>query len=101
MKRLLLPVLALLCSPTFLSAQPIETPGDIEAVTVYRGQALVTRRIEVNGPAGLHEVVVTELPEQVVAASLYAEATGEALTVRSVPLPQVFPEATFAPPPDS
>ena len=28
-------------------------------------------------------------------------ASAASLTVYSVPLPQVFPEATFAPPPDS
>ena len=36
--------------------------GKIEAVTVYRGQALVTRLVDVPGPAGLKEIIVGELP---------------------------------------
>lgn len=61
----------------------VETKGTIEAVTVYRGQALVTRVVSVPGPAGLREVVVGELPEQILPGSIYAE-TAEALDVRSV-----------------
>src|SRR5262245_34691757 len=60
-----------------------ERPGSIEAVTVYRGQALVTRLVEIPGPAGLHELVVTDLPEQVVPGSIYAESA-DGVEVRSV-----------------
>ncbi|HEV3418090.1 MAG TPA: DUF4140 domain-containing protein, partial [Pirellulales bacterium] len=59
------------------------TKGKLDEVTVYRGQALVTRLIEVPGPAGLREVVVTELPERVQPASLYAESA-DGVEVRSV-----------------
>lgn len=60
-----------------------EETGRVVAVTVYRGQALVTRELNLAGPAGLKEVVVTGLPDQVVPQSLYAEsATG--VEVRSV-----------------
>lgn len=65
------------------AAEPLETPGTIDAVTVYRGQALVTRIVEIPPPAGLREIVVTDLPEHVVAASLYASA-GAGVGVRSV-----------------
>lgn len=61
----------------------IETPGRVDAVTVYREQALVTRVVTVDGEAGLREVVVTDLPEHVVPSSLFAES-GEGLSVRSV-----------------
>ncbi|MBI3463885.1 MAG: mucoidy inhibitor MuiA family protein [Planctomycetes bacterium] len=60
-----------------------QTKGKLDAVTVYRGQALVTRLVEVPGPAGLREVVVTDLPEHVVPASIYAESADSA-EVRSV-----------------
>ena len=42
-----------------------EDPGRIESVTVYRGQALVTRVIELppsGGGGTVREVVVTDLP---------------------------------------
>jgi len=60
-----------------------ETAGRIDAVTVYRGQALVTRLVEIPGPAGLHEVVVTDLPERIVPGSIYAESA-DGVAVRSV-----------------
>ena len=70
-----------LAPPAF--ADVIETHGRISEVTVYQGQALVTRDVPIEAAAGLHEVVVTGLPEQVVPDSLYAE-TGEGVSVRSV-----------------
>lgn len=57
--------------------------GLIDAVTVYRGQALVTRAIDVPGGTGLREVVVTNLPEAILPASLYAE-NADGVEVRSV-----------------
>ncbi len=62
---------------------PIETAGAIDAVTVFRGQALVTRRIPSGSATGLREFVVTNLPEMVVPASLYAEG-GAGVEIRSV-----------------
>lgn len=69
----------------------VETAGTIESVTVYRGQALVTRRIDAsklaaNAPAdagGVREIVVTDLPARIRPESLHAEAE-KGLTVRSV-----------------
>ncbi|MCC6675789.1 MAG: mucoidy inhibitor MuiA family protein [Phycisphaerales bacterium] len=60
-----------------------ETGGAIEAVTVYRGQALVTRVVEVPGPAGLREIIVTDLPSRVLPGSIHAESSA-AVQVRSV-----------------
>lgn len=57
--------------------------GSIDAVTVYRGQALVTRAVEVAGGTGLRELVVTGLPDAIVAGSLYAESA-DGVEVRSV-----------------
>lgn len=65
------------------AAGSIEDKGRLEAVTVYRGQALVTRILAIPGEAGLREVVVTDLPEQVVPGSLYAESS-DGIEVRSV-----------------
>ena len=68
---------------TLAHADPSESRGKIESVTVYRGQALVTRALELTQAAGLAEVVVTDLPPRVLPGSLYAEGT-PGLQVRSV-----------------
>jgi hypothetical protein len=65
------------------AADPAQLSGKVDAVTVYRGQALVTRLVDVPGPAGLREVVVTNLPEHVIPGSVFAEA-GPAVEIRSV-----------------
>jgi hypothetical protein len=63
--------------------EPLEIHGRIDEVTVYRGQALVTRLVEIPGPAGLREIVVGELPEHILPGSIYAESAG-GVEVRSV-----------------
>ncbi len=57
--------------------------GDIESVTVYRGQALVTRSLDLEVEPGIHEVVVSDLPAYLVEGSLHAEA-GADVSIRSV-----------------
>jgi hypothetical protein len=47
--------------------------GRITDVTVYQGQALVTREVSVPEGEGTIELVVTPLPEQTVDGSLYTE----------------------------
>ncbi len=74
------------CLFTTLSAQaaePTVTEGRISAVTVYQGQALVTRELEVIGVQGLLELVVTNLPENVIPGSLFAEPS-DGTQIRSV-----------------
>jgi len=57
--------------------------GVIESVTLYRDQALVTRRIDVPADPAVRELRVGRLPEQVISDSVYAE--GDAGTeVRAV-----------------
>src|SRR5438046_2923695 len=56
--------------------------GRVTHVTLYRGQAMVTRTIPVVGAKGRKELVV-DLPEQVVADNLFAEG-GEGVEVRAV-----------------
>jgi len=66
------------------TSEEVKTAGRIDAVTVYRGQALVTREVELPGKAGLHEIVVTDLPDRILPTSLYAESGGGSVEVRSV-----------------
>lgn len=63
--------------------EPKSIHGSIEAVTVYRGQALVTRAVTAPGPAGLHEIVVSDLPERVLPGSIFAESV-QGVEIRSV-----------------
>jgi len=64
-------------------AEPQGIKGKVEAVTLYRGQALVTRSVPVEGAAGTVELVVTGLPDQVVPDSLFAEGPA-GIEVRAV-----------------
>ena len=75
-------VLAIGLASCAVMAEPISSAGRIDAVTVYRGQALVTRIVDVPGEVGLREVIVTDLPEHIVASSLYAESA-DGVEVRS------------------
>lgn len=84
----LAPSLALACCisllqlPSFTrAAAPVE--GRVSAVTLYRGQAQVTRTVPIEGAAGRLEVVVSELPEQIVPNSLFAEG-GDGIEIRAV-----------------
>jgi len=68
------------------AAPPAEAPalkGKVETVTLYRGQALVTRAVPVAGAAGRLELVVAELPSQVQPDSLFAEGSN-GVEVRAV-----------------
>jgi Domain of unknown function (DUF4139)/N-terminal domain of unknown function (DUF4140) len=56
-------------------APPKAAPSHVTAVTVYQGNALVTRLVDVPDGKGLVEVVVTPLPPSTVDSSLYAEGT--------------------------
>jgi hypothetical protein len=69
--------------PVSALADPIQSRGSIDAVTVFRGQALVSRLVEIPGEAGLHELIITDLPEHVVPGSLFAESA-DGVEVRSV-----------------
>ncbi|HUS57181.1 MAG TPA: mucoidy inhibitor MuiA family protein [Planctomycetota bacterium] len=81
-KNVLAAVAAVACLATGAFAGEM-VKGKIEAVTLYRGQALVTRLVSVNAPAGASQVVVGELPEQIVSDSLYARSE-DGVQVRAV-----------------
>lgn len=73
-------------APFSAAAEEDEPPvlkGSVSAVTVYQGQALVTRTVDLQELSGLSEVIVTSLPENVIPASLYAEP-GQDVEIRSV-----------------
>ncbi|MEX0702190.1 MAG: mucoidy inhibitor MuiA family protein [Planctomycetales bacterium] len=72
-----------LMSTVAAAAHSAETAGKVSEVTLYRGQALVTRTVEVAGPAGPIEVVVTGLPVHVGEDSLFAEG-GPNVEIRAV-----------------
>jgi len=58
-------------------AEPPATTGTISKVTVYRGQAQVTRSIDADLPEGASELVITNLPEKIIPESLYAQTSGK------------------------
>jgi uncharacterized protein (TIGR02231 family) len=68
-------VIALANAPAFADAQTVS--GAISKVTVYRGQAMVTRSIDVDLPEGTSELIVTDLPDKIVPESLYATTSGD------------------------
>lgn len=73
--------LSSLTSTRLNAAEPVA--GRVTEVTLYRGQAQVTRTVPVEGAAGRLEIVVGNLPEQIVPDSLFAEG-GDAVEVRAV-----------------
>ena len=68
------------CVPT--EAQELRVPSKVESVTLYRGQAMVTRAVSLPDISGETEVVVPDLPEHVVGGSLFA--SGEGIRIRAV-----------------
>ncbi len=66
-----------------LAGEPAGVPGRLDAVTVYRDQAAVTRLVPVPEGGGTMEIVVTELPEHIDRESLHADA-GEGVQIRAV-----------------
>lgn len=64
-------------------AQEVKLDGKVTSVTLHRNQAMVTREIEIDGEAGAKEIVVTNLPENVINSSLFAESD-DTIEVRAV-----------------
>lgn len=71
--------------PVLVLAEDNTVTGKVSSAIVYRGQAMVTRDIELNPAygAGGFEIVVTNLPDQIVPESIYA-VTPDGVTVSSV-----------------
>ena len=74
-------VIGLLAAASF--ADVPTTTGTISKVIVYRGQALVTRTINVDVPSVASELIVKDLPANIVPESIYAQ-TSDNIKVLSV-----------------
>jgi hypothetical protein len=73
-------------SPLVAASDGVTKPtivGEISRVTLYRGQALVTRTINIEGAKGGHEIVVSDLPFTILDGSLFADSTNQ-IEVRAV-----------------
>ena len=69
--------------PCFAEKNALEVSGSISKVIVYRGQALVTRTIEIDLPKGTSELIVQKLPNRIVSETLYAQGSDD-VTITSV-----------------
>jgi uncharacterized protein (TIGR02231 family) len=76
-------VTGLIAPESYSGAADESVPGRVTEVTLYDGQALVTRAIPVEGAQGGVEIVVGDLPEQILPDSLFAEGI-EQIEVRAV-----------------
>ena len=74
--------LAMMLSASCAAAEEQKVKSKVESVTLYRGQALVTRTVELPAAAGEVEAVVSDLPEQVLGETLFA--SGQNVKIRSV-----------------
>ncbi|MGE3180397.1 MAG: mucoidy inhibitor MuiA family protein [Phycisphaerae bacterium] len=84
MRRFANSLLAGLISVAALAPASLATSdGTIESVTVYQGQALVTRTVEIDPDANVVEIVMSNLPEAIVPESVYAEGAN-GVSIRSV-----------------
>lgn len=66
-------VLLALLAPVLAAQSEIPAPSSVRDVTLYRGQALVTRVVQVPPRSGALELVVGNLPSAIVPGSLFAE----------------------------
>ena len=82
-QALLIVLVSSLSQPSHIKAESISESGNVSAVTLYRNQARVTRTLEFAGGEGEQEIVVGELPENIVVDSLFAEADNN-VEVRAV-----------------
>ena len=83
MKKLIYLILVLGVLANVCFAAETAAKGRITEVTVYRGQALITRQVPIELAAGNHEIVVSSLPHKIISDSLYAHAADD-ISVLSV-----------------
>ena len=72
-----LAVALIILTASVASAEAPTTTGTISKVTVYRGQALVTRTVSVDLPPGASELIVKNLPAMIVPESIYAQTSDD------------------------
>lgn len=76
-KHLLLSVALTTIVSCVAYAEVPTTTGTISKVTVYRGQALVTRSVGIDLPPGASELIVKDLPAMIVPESIYAQTSDD------------------------
>ena len=86
---------------TPVSANEIKMKSTISAVTVYNDQALVTRNSNENVPAGIHTVIISDLPWGMVDQSLKVTGTSDnEVKISDIKIDQIFldtiPESRIA-----
>jgi uncharacterized protein (TIGR02231 family) len=75
--QLVLAVVLTAIVASVVSAEVPTTTGTISEVTVYRGQALVTRTVSIDLPPGTSELIVKDLPVMIVPESIYAQTSDD------------------------
>lgn len=76
-------LLVLVSAPLPILANEVDVDSRVSEVTLYRDQAQVTREIKIDAASEAREIVVGNLPENVLANSLFAESS-EGIEVRAV-----------------
>ena len=74
-QRLVVAAVLTIITASAATAEVPTTTGTIAKVTVYRGQALVTRTISIDLPPGASELIVKDLPAMIVPESIYAQTS--------------------------
>lgn len=69
---------AVCAAPSLALGATIEAASKVDRVILYPDAALVTRIVEIDIPAGSHEVVIADLPATIDPASLRIEGSAEA-----------------------
>ena len=91
MRPMLLPLLAATMIGSPVRAERLVSPAPVRAVTLYPDGATVTRSLRIDGAPGVHELVVTDLPPGIDAASLRVGATGARIGTVSLQRDRALP----------
>ena len=83
MKQWSAAVIVLCLAAGWTQAEPVAAAGPVTSVVVYRGQALITRTLDLPQTGGEMELLVENLPEKILPESLYAQSDGS-ISVLSV-----------------
>lgn len=83
MKQWSIAVIVVCLAAGWTQAEPVAAAGPVTSVVVYRGQALITRSLDLPQTGGEMELLVENLPEKILPESLYAQSDGS-ISVLSV-----------------
>jgi len=76
-QRLVMAAVLTVIAASVATAEVPTTTGTISKVTVYRGQALATRTVNIDLPPGASELIVKDLPAMIVPESIYAQTSDD------------------------